>query len=86
MGQLNAGIVPVTPFQQNCTILFDMDDKTGVVVDPGGDVDQVLKALKDNAIKAGAIWITHGHIDHAGGAMELKEALGIDIIGPHEAD
>jgi hydroxyacylglutathione hydrolase len=86
MGQLNAGIVPVTPFQQNCTILFDMDDKRGVVVDPGGDIDKVLAALKDNAISAGAIWITHGHIDHAGGAMELKEALGVEIIGPHEAD
>ncbi|MBN9221118.1 MAG: MBL fold metallo-hydrolase [Mesorhizobium sp.] len=86
MGQLNAGIVPVTPFQQNCTILFDMDDKHGVVVDPGGDIDKVLAVLKDNAITAGAIWITHGHIDHAGGAMELKEALGIDIIGPHMAD
>ncbi|TPI21360.1 MBL fold metallo-hydrolase [Mesorhizobium sp. B4-1-1] len=86
MGQLNAGIVPVTPFQQNCTILFDMDDRDGVVVDPGGDVDKILSALKDNAITASAIWITHGHIDHAGGAMELKDALGIDIIGPHEAD
>ena len=86
MGQLNAGIVPVTPFQQNCTILFDMDDKRGVVVDPGGDIDKVLAVLKDNAITAEAIWITHGHIDHAGGAMELKEALGVEILGPHEAD
>ncbi|PBB92714.1 hypothetical protein CK215_07875 [Mesorhizobium sp. WSM3864] len=86
MGQLNAGIVPVTPFQQNCTILFDMDDKQGVVVDPGGDVDKILAVLKDNSIRAKAIWITHGHIDHAGGAMDLKDALGIDIIGPHEAD
>jgi glyoxylase-like metal-dependent hydrolase (beta-lactamase superfamily II) len=86
MGQLNAGIVPVTPFQQNCTILFDTDEKVGVVVDPGGDVDRILAVLKDNAISAGAIWITHGHIDHAGGAMELKDALGVDIVGPHEAD
>ncbi|MER8827946.1 MBL fold metallo-hydrolase [Mesorhizobium sp. M0938] len=86
MGQLNAGIVPVTAFQQNCTILFDMDDRQGVVVDPGGDIDKVLAVLKDNAINAGAIWITHGHIDHAGGAMDLKAALGIEIIGPHEAD
>jgi glyoxylase-like metal-dependent hydrolase (beta-lactamase superfamily II) len=86
MGQLNAIIVPVTPFQQNCTILFDSDDKSGVVVDPGGDVDKILAALKDNAITASAIWITHGHIDHAGGAMDLKDALGIDIVGPHEAD
>jgi hydroxyacylglutathione hydrolase len=86
MGQLNAGIVPVTPFQQNCTILFDADDKQGVVVDPGGDVDQILGVLKDNGITVTAIWLTHGHIDHAGGAMELKEALGVDIVGPHEAD
>lgn len=86
MGQLNAGIVPVTPFQQNCTILFDMDDKTGVVVDPGGDVDRIMAALRDNAIRIEAIWLTHGHIDHAGGAMELKEALGVDILGPHEDD
>jgi len=86
MGQLNAGIVPVTPFQQNCTILFDDEEKRGVVVDPGGDVERILAALKDNGLTAEAIWITHGHIDHAGGAMDLKEALGVDIIGPHEAD
>ena len=86
MGQLNAGIVPVTPFQQNCTILFDMDDKSGVVVDPGGDVDQILKALDDHGIAANAIWLTHGHIDHAGGAMDLKQRLGVEILGPHEAD
>jgi glyoxylase-like metal-dependent hydrolase (beta-lactamase superfamily II) len=86
MSQLNAGIIPVTPFQQNCTILFDTDEKVGVVVDPGGDVDRILAVLKDNQITVTAIWLTHGHIDHAGGAMELKEALGVEIVGPHEAD
>ncbi|KQZ14242.1 hypothetical protein ASD44_09285 [Mesorhizobium sp. Root554] len=86
MGQLNAGIVPVTLFQQNCTILFDQDEKTGVVVDPGGDLDRILPVLEENGIKVEAIWITHGHIDHAGGAMELKRLLGVDIIGPHKAD
>lgn len=86
MGQLNAGIVPVTAFQQNCTILFDQDEKVGVVIDPGGDVERIREALDKNGIKVEAIWLTHGHIDHAGGAMELKEALGVDIIGPHEAD
>ncbi len=86
MGRLNAAIIPVTPFQQNCTLLFDDVDKSGVVVDPGGDVDQILAALKESDITVSAIWLTHGHIDHAGGAMDLKDALGVDIVGPHEAD
>ena len=86
MGQLNAVIVPVTPFQQNCTILFDAADLSGVVVDPGGDVDQIMAALDGKNIRVSAIWLTHGHIDHAGGAMDLKERLGVEIIGPHEAD
>lgn len=86
MGNLSAGIIPVTPFQQNCTILFDDVEKLGVVVDPGGEVDRIKAALDDNGISVTAIWLTHGHIDHAGGAMELKEALGVDLLGPHEDD
>ena len=86
MGELRAGIIPVTPFQQNCTILFDDETKHGVVVDPGGDVDHIRKAIDDNGLTIEAIWITHGHLDHAGGAAELKEALGVDIVGPHKAD
>jgi hydroxyacylglutathione hydrolase len=86
MGQLNAGIVPVTPFQQNCTILFDTETKEGVVVDPGGDVEAILDAIGSHGFSIGQIWITHGHLDHAGGAMELKAALDLEIIGPHEAD
>jgi glyoxylase-like metal-dependent hydrolase (beta-lactamase superfamily II) len=86
MGQLNAAIITVTPFQQNCAILFDAETKHGVVVDPGGEVDRIRKFIEDNGLVVEAIWITHGHIDHAGGAMDLKEALGVDIIGPHEAD
>ena len=86
MGELRAGIIPVTPFQQNCTILFDEVERRGVVVDPGGDVDKIRAAISENDLVIEAIWITHGHLDHAGGAMELKEALGVDIIGPHEGD
>jgi len=86
MAELSGIIVPVTPFQQNCTILFDAADKTGVVVDPGGDVERIRTAIDQQGVTVQEIWITHGHIDHVGGAMELKEALGVDIVGPHEAD
>jgi glyoxylase-like metal-dependent hydrolase (beta-lactamase superfamily II) len=86
MGALNAGIIPVTPFQQNCTILFDSDTKQGVVVDPGGDVDRIREAIGRNDLVIDAIWLTHGHIDHAGGAMDLKDALGVEIVGPHRND
>jgi glyoxylase-like metal-dependent hydrolase (beta-lactamase superfamily II) len=83
---LQAGIIPVTHFQQNCTILFDSETKEGVVVDPGGDVDVILQTVRENGIDLKAIWITHGHIDHAGGARELKRETGLEIIGPHEDD
>ncbi len=86
MSTLQAVIVPVTAFQQNCTILFDNVSKKGVVVDPGGDVDKIISALVKHGIEADAIWLTHGHLDHAGGAMELKAKLGIDILGPHKDD
>ena len=83
---LNALIIPVTPFQQNCTVMFDTETKHGVVVDPGGDIDHIREALEKNDIIFEAIWLTHGHIDHAGGAAELKERLGVPVEGPHEAD
>ncbi|APH73099.1 MBL fold metallo-hydrolase [Aquibium oceanicum] len=86
MGKLSAGIIPVTPFQQNCTILLDEETKEAVVVDPGGDVEQIRAAIDQNGLKVKEIWLTHGHLDHAGGAMDLKEALGVDIVGPHEDD
>jgi hydroxyacylglutathione hydrolase len=87
MGQLNARVVPVTPFRQNCTILFDNETRQAVVVDPGGDVPDILAAIEDDRLEIEAIWLTHGHIDHAAGAMELKETLGgVPVVGPHEAD
>ncbi|MEM5501517.1 MBL fold metallo-hydrolase [Ahrensia kielensis] len=85
-GQLQGIIVPVTSFQQNCTILFDSETKRGVVIDPGGDVEKIQSAIKEQGLEIEAIWLTHGHIDHAGGAMDLKDALGVDIIGPHKDD
>lgn len=86
MSQLQAIIVPVTPFQQNCTVLFDKTTKAGVVVDPGGDVDTIMKVIEENQLKIEAIWITHGHVDHIGGAADLRDALQVPVIGSQEED
>jgi hydroxyacylglutathione hydrolase len=84
---LKAAIVPVTPFQQNCTLLWDEDSKRGAVIDPGGDLDRIQAGLDQTGLKVEKIILTHGHIDHAGGAAELQEKLGgVPIEGPHQAD
>ena len=83
---LQIAVIPVTPFQQNCSILWCTKTMQAVVVDPGGDVPLILGALKEVGVTPVAIWLTHGHLDHAGGATELAEKLSIPIIGPHEAD
>jgi hydroxyacylglutathione hydrolase len=79
-------IVPVTPFQQNCSLVWNEETMRGAVTDPGGDVDRILEAVKKAGVAVEKIVITHGHIDHAGGADELKEALGVPIEGPHARD
>jgi glyoxylase-like metal-dependent hydrolase (beta-lactamase superfamily II) len=86
MGKLQAVIIPVTPFQQNCTILFDDETREGIVIDPGGDVPVILQAVEENRLTLKEIWLTHGHIDHAGGADELRQALKIEVVGPQKAD
>ena len=83
---LKAAILPVTPFQQNCTLLWDPTTLIGAVIDPGGDLDHIEKAISEIGMKVEKILLTHGHIDHAAGAAELKERLGVPIEGPHEAD
>lgn len=83
---LKAAIVPVTPFQQNCTLLWDPDTMAGAVVDPGGDLDRIEAAIAEVGMKPEKILLTHGHIDHAGGAAEMRERLGVPIEGPHAAE
>jgi hydroxyacylglutathione hydrolase len=84
---LQAGIVTVTPFQQNCTLLWDDATRRGAVVDPGGDLDRIEAGIAKAGITVEKILLTHGHVDHAAGAAELKEKLGgIPIEGPHQDD
>jgi hydroxyacylglutathione hydrolase len=80
-----AKIIPVTPFQQNCTLLWCDASRSGVI-DPGGDLAAIEQQIKAEQVRVEKIWLTHGHIDHAGGAAELKERLSVDIEGPHRAD
>jgi hydroxyacylglutathione hydrolase len=83
---VRATIIPVTPFQQNCTLLWCDKTKKAAVVDPGGDLDRIRQAIAQSGVTIEKIILTHGHIDHAGGAAELREELGVQIEGPHEAD
>jgi hydroxyacylglutathione hydrolase len=79
-------IVPVTPFEQNCTIFWCEKTRQAVVIDPGGDVDRILAKLADEKLTLAKILVTHGHIDHAGGVAAVVEKSGVTIEGPHEED
>ena len=83
---LRAAVVPVTPFQQNAMVLWCTATMRGAIVDPGGDVPKLRAAADKAGVSVEKILLTHGHIDHAGGAAELAEALGVPVEGPHRAD
>jgi glyoxylase-like metal-dependent hydrolase (beta-lactamase superfamily II) len=83
---LKATIVPVTPFQQNCSVVWDDACKTGAVVDPGGDLDRIQGVIDKHGLSIEKILITHGHLDHAGGTADLAARLKVPVEGPHEAD
>ena len=78
--------IPVTAFQQNCSILWCDETLQAAVIDPGGDLDLLLGEVKRLGLTLGQIWLTHAHIDHAGGTAELAQRLKLPIIGPHKAD
>ena len=83
---LDMRIIPVTPFEQNCSLLWDTKTMEGVLIDPGGNAPKILHAVKKYGVTIKEIWLTHGHLDHAGGAEDVKEAFGCPIIGPHKDD
>jgi glyoxylase-like metal-dependent hydrolase (beta-lactamase superfamily II) len=79
-------IIPVTPFQQNCSLIWEEETHTGAVVDPGGDVGTIMQAVAKAGVTVEKILLTHGHIDHAGGAADLRDRLKVKIEGPHSGD
>ncbi len=79
-------IAPVTPLQQNCTIVWCTATMKAAVIDPGGELPRLLGGLAKQGLSLEKIWVTHGHMDHAGAAAGLREASGAPIEGPHEDD
>jgi hydroxyacylglutathione hydrolase len=86
MKNARAAIIPVTDFQQNCTLLWCGQTMRAVVIDPGGDLPRIRQAIAQTKVTVEKIWLTHGHIDHAGAAAELRQELGVPIEGPHRAE
>ena len=83
---IRALIAPVTPLQQNCTIVWCAMSLKAAIIDPGGEVPRLIEALKSQNLTLEKIWITHGHLDHAGGTAALKAAFNVPIEGPHPDD
>ncbi|MBV2122445.1 MAG: MBL fold metallo-hydrolase [Candidatus Thiodiazotropha sp. (ex Ctena orbiculata)] len=79
-------VIPVTPFEQNCTLFWCENTRAAAIIDPGGESQRLTAILEDLALKPKMILLTHGHLDHAGGAVELAERLGVPIHGPHKED
>lgn len=78
--------IPVTAFAQNCSLVWDDETKRAAVIDPGGDLDGLLEEVEALGVTLEQIWLTHAHIDHAGGTGELARRLSLPIIGPHTGD
>lgn len=84
--KLNFEIIPVTPFEQNCTLFWCQQTKQAAVVDPGGDIDKIIAAIDRLGLTLEKVLITHAHIDHAGATHALASHYGVEIEGPHKED
>ena len=83
---LRCEIIPVTPFQQNCSLIWDTSTMRGALVDAGGEVERLLARVAHHGVTLEKLLVTHGHLDHASGVAELAERLSLPIEGPHEDD
>ncbi|SFF43489.1 Glyoxylase, beta-lactamase superfamily II [Fontimonas thermophila] len=83
---LQVEVIPVTPFQQNCSLVWDADTQRGALIDAGGEPQRLLDAVQRRGVKLEKLLVTHGHLDHIGVVGELAQRLGLPIEGPHEDD
>lgn len=83
---MKIGTLPVTAFEQNCSLILDEDSQRLAIVDPGGDIDRILDAIGQMGGQPEKILVTHAHLDHVGAVAELAERLGIPVEGPHIED
>lgn len=83
---LRLGIIPVTPLQQNCSLIWCTATMSGAFIDPGGDLPKLREAIRQTGVTVEKILLTHGHIDHCGSAGLFAEELGVPIEGPHSDD
>ena len=83
---MKCAIIPVTPFQQNSTLVWNEETMVGASIDPGGDIDQILSMRDEVGMTIEKIFLTHGHLDHASGTVNLASRLGVPVEGPHEED
>lgn len=79
-------VLPVTPFMQNCSLVWCEETRDAALIDPGGEMAHLLKAVADRGLQLKAVWLTHGHLDHVGAADEIRQQTGCPIIGPQRAD
>jgi hydroxyacylglutathione hydrolase len=83
---IGAFIAPVTLLQQNCTVVWCAQTKKAAIIDPGGEADSILAEIERLGLTVEKIWVTHGHLDHAGATAEMKQRTGAPIEGPHPDD
>ena len=86
VSKLERVVIPVTPFQQNCSVLWCSATQRGAVVDPGGDLDRIAACVQDAGITLDKVLLTHAHLDHAAGARVFADAFKIPIEGPQAQD
>jgi hydroxyacylglutathione hydrolase len=83
---LRCEIIPVTPFQQNCSLVWDSATMRGALVDAGGEIERLLERVRHHGVELEKLLVTHGHLDHASGVRDLAERLELPVEGPHEDD